>query len=187
MKIGFNTYEQRPQFKASFATTPGTKKALKALCEENHYRLYELNTALKKAEVKDIIEVSYVKDFLNKTKGYYIFKNTANNKSVNSRNLGFVDGISNLPFSNDRKIEDYEPAPLACKSSDIEFEHSRFEKELREEANTAEDHKTINEMYNTAFELEERYTKLLNDGAQMKELAEEKEKAYLMKELGLLD
>ena len=44
MKIGLNTYEQRPQFKASFAKTAETKKALKAFCEKDHYRLYEIKT-----------------------------------------------------------------------------------------------------------------------------------------------
>ena len=47
MKIGLNTYEQRPQFKASFAKNPQTKQALKTLLEEDFYKLYEIKEALK--------------------------------------------------------------------------------------------------------------------------------------------
>ena len=112
MKIGLNTYEQRPQFKASFAKTAETKKALKAFCEKDHYRLYEIKTVLKKAKVKDVIEISMID---NGTKWPdFIFKNTATDSFVNSADRGYRDGISNLFFSNGKKVEDYEPAPLTC-------------------------------------------------------------------------
>ena len=187
MKIGFNTYEQRPQFKASFATTPGTKKALKALCEENHYRLYELTNVLKKAEAKDVIEVSLIKKSPARNFNRYIFKNTANNKSVNSDDRGFIDGASNLLFSNGEKVKDYEAAFLTYKEDDIEYINSHFEKELGKEANTTEDRKTASEMYDIAFNLEEQYHKHMEDGANLIKTAEEKEKAYLLKKLNLLD
>ena len=185
MKVGLNTYEQRPQFKASFAKTAETKKALRTFCNLDHYRLYELKTVLKKARVKDIIEVSMLD---NGTKHPdFIFKNTANDFSVNSANHGYRDGISNLLFSNGKSVEDYEPAPLTYLKKDNKFSHSRIEKKLREEADTVKDFKAVDDIHDIAFDLEERYSRLLNDVYHLQKRIYEKEKAYLMKELDLLD
>ena len=185
MKVEFNTYEQRPQFKASFAKTAETKKALKAFCEKDHYRLYELKTVLKKAKVKDIIEVYINNNGTNPPN--FLFRNTATDCFVNSADRGYRDGISNLLFSNGKKVEDYEPAPLTCLPKDAKYNDSRLEKKLREEADTIEDRKMINEVLDMAYELDEMASKLSDAYKHFRKFAEKKEKDYLMKDLDLLD
>lgn len=184
MKVGFNTYEQRPQFKASFAKTAETKKALKALCEQSHEKLYEVNTILKKVKVKDIIEVSIIN---NEEYSGYLFKNTATNDSLDTSHRGFFLGISDLLFSNGKSISDYQPKPLSRSKKDQQFIYTRMEKELRKEAGTVKDRKVADEILDIAFDLEERYRRLMDDAQHLNDLAAKKEKAHLMKELDLLD
>lgn len=110
MKVGFNTYEQRPQFKASFAKNPQTKQALKTLLEEDFYKLYEIKEALKAAPVKDVIEVSLAGDIAYRhTKKFYryIFKNTALKENNTAELFHYADGTSNLRLSNDKTLNSY--------------------------------------------------------------------------------
>ena len=185
MKVEFNTYEQKPQFKASFAKTTETKKALKAFCEKDHYRLYELKTVLKKAKVKDIIEVYINNNGTNPPN--FLFRNTSTDCFVNSTDRGYRDGISNLFLSNGKKVEDYEPAPLTFLPKDAKYNDSRLEKKLREKADTIEDRKMINKVLDMAYELDEMASKLSDAYKHFRKFAEKKEKDYLMKDLDLLD
>ena len=173
MKISFNTYEQSPQFKASFAKTPQTKAALKELCNKHHTKLYDAKCAFKNAPVKDVIEVSIIQSPEHKNLKDFLFVNTTTGSSARlfDPNGDVIGGFTSIKLSNGKKVSDYTPKnPIYLDS----YTYSFFEKNLREEAGTVEDHKAISKLHDV--ELSEKL-----------EPIRQKEKDYLMKDLDLLD
>ena len=186
MKIGMNTYEQRPHFKASFAKTAETKKALKELCKEGHYRFYEMQTALKKAKVKDVIEVTLEEDSPRYARIFndFIFKNTANNHSVRLSDRSSSDGFSNLILSNQKKIADYEFTGTSPAGKERYYRY--LDKVLSNEANTTKDRKVADKMLKLAENLEARAKKLRGEAENMYDTACKKETEYLLREINLM-
>ena len=114
MQINLNTKinQQNPQFKAKFANTIETKRALKQLSEENPRSVYCAIEALKKAMPNDIITVArrgagYF-DIMNKTareKYGQIFGNKFFQTCTDPKS--FVNSVLGLSLTNDKTVQSY--------------------------------------------------------------------------------
>lgn len=114
MQVKFNTNinQSRPNFKASFANTPETKKALKAIAKTHPYGVLEAVETLERIPDKDVFSVSqgnaYNKfNIINET-----LPKGSRRKSVefdtNQYDL-FIDKIARMPLSSGNYVNDYLP------------------------------------------------------------------------------